>query len=195
MNHICPIANTLCSICQAQLDDEDELVRLPCNENHLLHKSCYDSYVGYGNILCPLCRGPISSFCYENQRKAELLKYCTKKPLLKSVCGFCILLEVKCKACGLEQYDFERTFCQSCEAVHLDVVSDFQVQKSELFKALKSGSVIANLDGEKLASLRAKIERFPLLYQKSMRPGYGNVLIILVFVGFAALVVKLSVLE
>ena len=49
--------NEQCSICQANFQHQEEVVRVQCR--HVFHRECFDEYVARSdeNVICPNCRG------------------------------------------------------------------------------------------------------------------------------------------
>ena len=48
-----------CAICWNSYTEQDEVVKLKCNEKHYYHTGCIESWIKAGNNSCPMCREPI----------------------------------------------------------------------------------------------------------------------------------------
>ena len=55
-----------CSICHTENININEICKTNCN--HLYCKECLDTWLNRGNIDCPMCRGDISEYEYNNYR-------------------------------------------------------------------------------------------------------------------------------
>jgi hypothetical protein len=58
-----------CSICLSNLTQEDQAVRLQCNEGHLFHFECLQKWA-HQSYTCPVCRVPI----IDNMREIEVYR-------------------------------------------------------------------------------------------------------------------------
>lgn len=49
-----------CIICYEEYTEEAEVTKLSCNEKHLFHTKCIESWISQGHNSCPNCRAPIA---------------------------------------------------------------------------------------------------------------------------------------
>lgn len=59
-----------CSICLEDFKEDDEIITLPCNKNHIFHAQCILEWLPQNNA-CPLCKEPVSKETLENQMNAN----------------------------------------------------------------------------------------------------------------------------
>ena len=52
------IGNTKCTVCLSEIEDEDEVYRLPCS--HLFHTDCIKPWITEVSNKCPICRVEIA---------------------------------------------------------------------------------------------------------------------------------------
>jgi len=49
-----------CAICWSNYSEQDEIVKLKCNEKHFYHTKCIENWIKAGKNTCPMCREPIN---------------------------------------------------------------------------------------------------------------------------------------
>jgi hypothetical protein len=55
-----------CVICLSSYQENDDITRLRCNENHYFHSACIEDWIRRGGNKCPICRQHILE---EDQRR------------------------------------------------------------------------------------------------------------------------------
>jgi hypothetical protein len=65
---------TSCSICLVSFKSKDEVTVLQCNERHIYHTMCIESWIKKGKNSCPLCKRPIVNLHERvNQEEDDLI--------------------------------------------------------------------------------------------------------------------------
>ena len=57
-----------CIICFVEFTPEDSVTTLPCNEKHIFHDSCIETWLRSNNS-CPLCKAPITQEALDAQNR------------------------------------------------------------------------------------------------------------------------------
>lgn len=63
-------ADSQCIICMVEYEADDEIIPLPCNENHYFHADCIENWLKQNNT-CPLCKQEITQEAIKNQKKTR----------------------------------------------------------------------------------------------------------------------------
>jgi hypothetical protein len=49
-----------CIICYDKYTPDENVTKLDCNERHMFHSKCIESWISQGHNSCPVCRAPIA---------------------------------------------------------------------------------------------------------------------------------------